>query len=252
MEIEKQYNELVSKYTGYDCLICQNDRDQGDTCQREGLLISLLALQNSTRSLAKGRYFKVIQHLKVAPGIYRRNSDPNHWGSNPNNLSRDQRSMLEIAMASVGDTLELKGAAKYIFKRFGFHQNTHPGTDGDRWKIADIVSPSELAVYIRGLNLWYLRPALYFLDIGLLLDIYFRKNRLWDADNMLTMNILYATNKYPTCLAKLAALKHNGSNPDPMVQIEKYYTNEDNNGIPPLGDMYIDIAEMSYGRKDDE
>lgn len=214
-------------YYGYDGLICQRDGDQGDTAQREGLN---LCLNPSSERLAL-----VKSKLKVSKGIYRRNSDPDHWGSNPNNLSRDQRAMLELAFAMNGDKQELSEAACYIGKRFGFHQNVHPGTDAAEGfrKVPDVVSPGELAVYIRGLDKWWLRPLLYVLDLGLLVDIKYRKK--WDGANMGAINILYANQKYPTLVAKLA--KKMCPWTDYKKEIINYYS-DDNNGIPALGEMY--------------
>lgn len=219
-------------------LITQYDGDTGDTCQREGLYIALLSLDNHNY-LAYDRLRNVtLAQLQVAPGIYRRSSEDGYWGSNPNNLSRDQRAMLELAMAVVEDKKHLKEAAGYILKRGGFHQNTHPGTDApaDAWKIPDIVSPGELAVYIRGLNLWWLYPVLTVLDIGLIADIYTRSK--WDGANMSAVNIIYANKKYPTVFSRIAARLC--PKKEYINEITNYYS-INNNGIPQLGEMYVKV-----------
>ncbi len=233
--------DKIENYFGYDGLIAQKDGDSGDTAQREGLYISLLNLSSSSDE-SRQRFLSSIDKLEVRDGVYRRCSNPHHWGSNPNNLSRDQRAMLELAMALQKDKWWLKRSALYIIKRCGFHQNTHPGTDApkDMWKVPDIVSPGELAVYIRGLDLKLLYPLLYLLDIGLLIDIKTRKK--WDGANMSAINILYANSVMPTFFSKLALkmipkLEY-------IKEIRNYYTNENNNGIPPLGEMYVKVLEM--------
>lgn len=240
------YRRLLAQYSGYGNIICQNNRDQGDSCQREGTCVALLVLDGHNYE-GNERLKHSLSQLRVAPGVYRRSPNLHYWGSNPNNLSRDQRAMLELAMALCEDKKNLKEAGLYLLKRGGFHQNTHPGTDApdDAWKIPDIVSPGELAVFIRGLDAWWLYPLLYVLDLGLLVDISTRKKRLWDADNMLAVNIIYANKKYPTLVAKLAKKLYNWQSA--MEQIKAYYTNDDNNGIPPLGKMYLHVIKKFIG-----
>lgn len=240
------YERLLNQYTGYGGILCQKDRDQGDSAQREGLTIALLSMMGEQEE-SNARLMLAIGQLEVRDGVYRRCSNPHHWGSNPNNLSRDQRAMLELAMALQEDKWWLKRAALYIIKRCGFHQNTHPGTDApkDMWKIPDIVSPGELAVYIRGLDLKLLYPFLYLLDLGLLIDIKTRKK--WDGANMSAINIMYANIKMPTTISKLASKLYKWE--EAIQQITKYYTTDnDNNGIPPLGAMYINVIKKYLAR----
>lgn len=236
------YQEQLIPYRDTYGMICQYDGDSGDTAQRQGLNVVLLSLANHNIE-AEHQMNITIKELKADEGIYRRTANPDHWGYNPNNLSRDQRAMLELAMAATGNP-ELKVAAKYIFKRGGFHQNTHPGTDADAkaWKIPDYVSPGELAVYIRGLNMWYLYPVLTVLDLGLVADVFFRSR--WDGANMSAVNILYANKKYRTVFSVLA--KRLMPKEEYKKEIKHYYFLE-KNGIPPLGDMYIEVINMLTG-----
>lgn len=231
----EEYKKFLEKNTGKDGLIKQLDGDQGDTCQREGLFIALLALSGENY-LANERLQYALSKLQVEPGVYRRASDPDKWYSNPNNLSRDQRAMLELAMAACGDKKTLKEAMLYILSRGGFHQNVHPGTDvpEDMRKTPDIVSPGELGVYIRGLNLKFLYPILMLLDIGLIADIYLRSK--WDGANMTVINIMYANHKYPTIFSKLAAKLMPIQ--DMKEEITTYYSAK-KNGIPDLGELYV-------------
>lgn len=235
--------EQFRNYIGYGGLLCYKDRDQGDTCQLEGIYISLnIMADNKTDIITKksivDRYMMVINRLEVAPGVYRRCSNSDHWGSNPNNLSRDNRSMLEIAMAVIGDKSRLKTAALYILKRFGFHQNIKHGTDDpeNKNKIPDFISPGELSTYIRGLNIKILKPLLYILDLGLLADLYFRKGHRY-YDNMLANKMLFDNYMSPTFISKYALKKYLQTNY--QEQINSYYSEDgDNNGLWPMAKLY--------------
>lgn len=230
-------------YVGYGGLLCYKDRDQGDTAQLEGIYISLNKMIGVdtdiiTRKSLDDRYAHSIKQLQVAPGVYRRNSNVDHWGSNPTNLSRDNRSMLEISMALIGDRKRLKEAATYILKRFGFHQNVKHGT-GDpenKNKIPDFITPGELSTYIRGLNVKLARPLLYFLDLGLLADLYFRKGHRY-YDNMLANKILFDNYISPTFISRYALKQYLKT--DFKEQIDRYYSEDgDCNGLLPMAKLY--------------
>ena len=230
-------------YIGYGKLLCYKDRDQGDTAQLEGIYFSLNKMMGITTDIItkkplQDRYNAVIKELEVEPGVYRRCSNVDHWGSKPDNLSRDNRSQLEIGMAIMEDRKRLKEAALYILKRGGFHQNVRHGTDDpeNKWKVPDFITPSELAVYIRGLKIPFMKPILYILDSFLLLDLKFRVgDRTYD--NMLANQMLFHATYNPTLISKYALKKYKDT--DFREKIDFYYTEDDGrNGLLPMAKLY--------------
>lgn len=230
-------------YIGYGGALSQKDLDQGDSSQRDGHFFALAGLLKVAqdfmgRPLGQGWSEVALLH-EAAIGLYRRSPNPNYWGYNPNNFSRDQHSVLRLAMAVMGDTKRLKESTIAMIKRFGFHQNTHKGIDdpNNKWKIPDIMTPMEWAVIIRGLNLWYLYPVLLLLDATLFIDLALRKNDNWDQDNMLALNMLYSYKKYRTPCSHLAMKLYKRTNF--MDRITNYYRIDgDNNGLAPMADLF--------------
>lgn len=192
------------KYLGYGQLISQKDMDQGDTAQRCGHVLSYLKLvgADSFNNISLDQYYDLVfSELQIQPGIYRRSSDPSYWGSDPRNLSRDQRSGLESAMLVFGDTKKLKESKDYIIGRSGFHQNSRAGVEREDKRIPDIVSPGELRLYSTGIGR-------YFFDLMLFGDLMLRKDNNYDTDNMLALQMLICYKIKPTFLSKLAMKKY--------------------------------------------
>lgn len=214
----------------------QKDGDTGDGAQRTGLFygLSRIALEGIT-SRPLPLYKSDMDRLEVSPGVFRRSDVPNFWGNNPNNLSRDQLSVLKTAMAINGDTERLARTFKAQLKRGMLHQNTHNG-EGIR-RIPDVPTLAEYGVFIRGMDLWYLKPVLWLTDFDLLISTLTRQQNLWDADNMLAFQMLYANMKYPTWISKFARYIYKKTNY--QYRIQYYYRETDgNNGLKPLGDLY--------------
>lgn len=240
----------IKNHLGYDGILCQTNKDQGDSAQREGLYAVLSKLNGDEYDIATDetmslRYHTVMNKLQTAPGVYRRNSDPSHWGSNPTNFTRDQRGMLELAMGAMGDLNRLRQSGAYLLKRCGFHQNTRHGTDNASWKIPDIVSPGELANFARHLlgNISYIPNIL--LDLGLILDVLTRSK--WDGANMCAVNIMSALVNKPTPAVYVAwkLLKKT----EYKEEIRHYYSNDGGlNGLPPLGDYYLTVINKFEGK----
>lgn len=257
----------LKNYVSYGGALGQRDGDQGDSSQRDALAYALLALLKAPtdhlgRPLAQG-YEETVKLHEASPGLYRRSPDPSYWGYNPNNLSRDQHSILRIAMGANKDTKRVKESFFMMAKRFAFHQNYHIGTDvpevkpksvifmikvykfftgkdTDYWKVPDIMTPAEVASGIRSLNLWVLFPLLVVLDLFLLLDLVLRVvglSKLWDSDNMGALTMLYSYKKMCTPVSWLAMKLYKRT--DFMARIKNYYS-EDNgaNGIVPLYELY--------------
>lgn len=163
---------------------------------------------------------------------------PGHWGNDPTNFSRDQHSMLMLAMAITGNTEELKETFMEIVKRGGFHQNFLRGTDDveRRWKCPDFISPSEISVLIRGLRLTLLLPILILLDLGFLFDLRLRKKRPWDYDNMLAPNLMFAVARMPTFVSRYAYRKY--ADTDFLERVTQYHDPVSGNGIAGMSDLF--------------
>lgn len=218
-------------------VVVQKNKDGGDALQRNShyWLLRKLALDDQPFSL--NLYNKTMNTFEVGYGIYIRHPDKSKWYSNPKNCSRDQVSIAILSMVVMNDVVRLKRVAMDLLKRCGFHRNTQDGITG-KPVMPDIVSPSELTSILRGLNTWILYPLIAFLDIGMLLDVlYFRKNNLYDYDNMLASQILVANSKYPTSLSKLSRYFYKRT--DYKQRITDYYSESaGKNGIEPLGELY--------------
>ena len=256
--------ESFKYYVGYGNCLGQKDLDQGDSSQRDGHFFALAGLLKASkdfmgRDLSIGYSMTIRQH-ETSSGLYRRSPDPSYWGYNPNNFSRDQHQVLRIAMAVMGDTKRVRESAKAMFKRLGFHQNYHIGTDvpvnksiftqlmikvyklvtghnTDYWKVPDLMTPSELSVIIRGTNAWYLYPLLYLLDLTLLVDLKLRKDDNWDQDNMMALQLLYVNSKYPTFISRMVMKKYLKTNF--MDRIKNYYKVTDGaNGLQPMATLF--------------
>lgn len=238
--------DSLKQYVGVGGALGQKDGDQGDSSQRDGMAYALLALLKAptdhlSRPLAQG-WDETAKLHEAAPGLYRRSPDASFWGYNPNNFSRDQHSVLRIAMGAVGDKERVKQSLKMMAKRFAFHQNTHKGTNDpdNKWKVPDIMTPTEVACAIRSLGYRLLFPVLLLLDLFLLLDLLLKVlgfYKSWDADNMSALNFLYSYKKMCTPVSWLAMKLYKRT--DFMSRIKNYYS-EDNgaNGLVPLYELY--------------
>lgn len=219
--------------------IAQADFDEGDSACRVGTFFALGGMSKIAAPYVL-EYEKAISAHTVRPGIYRRAADLHHWGYNENNLSRDQWSSLQLTFAVREDKQRLKESALQVLKQFGFMQNVHPGTGfpQDYRKLPDILHPNNVSVFIRGMNLWYLRPLLPVIDLFYLGDVLTRSftDEANDRDNLLAPSLLYANVKYPTLVSKLAMKLYLKSN---FVSKLYAYHSVERNGILPLADLFV-------------
>lgn len=236
-----------SQHIGHSGLICQISGDQGDTCQRVGtfyFLAYILGLNMSYRNEdILTNFFSDIAKLTAGSfgsGRYRRHNNPNAGWYSDRQLSRDQKSILVLSMATYGLKSRIKEAFKDNTSRIFLHQNTLDD-DGVSLKFPDVMVPNEFSVMIRGLEIWYLYPLLYILDLSFLLEIFiFRKTKLWDYDNMLCQQIMFAVLKRPTLISKLAFKLYQKT--DFLDRIKAYHK-DFSNGIPALYDMFVDAND---------
>lgn len=227
-----------------DNIVVQADGDSGDSAQRTATLYAMAGIIGKPLAYRRLKdaglsYEQSIQQHEVSPGIYRRSNDAGHWGSNPNNFSRDQWSIMQLAFATNGDTKRLKESMWQLLKRGLVHQNVHPGTDApaDYRKFPDVAHPSHFSVFIRGMGLWPLYPVLVLIDLLLLADVSLRMvhDPANDIDNMLSQHILYAQ-KYTTPASYVAMQVYKRSS---WKQKLRAYHGPARNGIPPLADLIV-------------
>lgn len=221
----------------------QSDGDTGDSSQR---LATFWILMSVLGYKSKVHYEETISKHEIVSGRYRRSPILSYWGSDPTNFSRDQHSIMILAFGMLDDKKRIKESLWAIAKRFGFHQNFLRGTDDPTkyWKIPDVVTPAELASFIRGLDLYVLYPFLWILDLFFFPDFYFRKLHKWDADNMLCSHLIFANEKMPTLWSRIAF--HCYYFTDFRARLWNYHCT--NNGIKPLYDLFIYVYDHLRGR----
>ena len=249
-----------------DSLVVQKDGDQGDSAYRSAIFSFLLTVLKHPQ--AKDYYEVMIHNLSVKPGVFHRTNNPNHWGFNPNNMSRDQAAAVLLASSVAGDNGTIDEFYTNAYKRnelveipkygkalsianyiIAFHQNVHPGTDAppEFRKVPDVLGLGEGRNEIRRKHQWWKYPVLVLKDIGFLIDLKLRKQRLWDYDSLLAKDLIYANMVMPTPISKLAAKLY--SKTDYISRIRNNYADE-NNGIEPLGELY-EMACRKYINNED-
>lgn len=249
-----------SKYLDQYHLIVQASKDGGDSAQRAGVYITLMKLAGyecDWKDIPLNvRYSMFMIMYRVdANGTYARHPDTTQWYSKPDNFTRDQRAMLELAMAVMGDKQELKRSIKKIISRGGFHQNTRHGTDDpkNKWKVPDFITPGQISTYVRGLATSKLaklitQPILMLLDLGLLFDVATRSDSS-DIDNMLATKLLFDYKVNSTFISRLAMRKYLTT--DFMKKIIEYhregldqYGNK-KNGIEPFVTLFREAYQKN-------
>lgn len=245
----KQILSVLTKYRDKFGLLVQRDLDAGDSLQRTSSLYALLGALKAEqddrgKSIQEGCTYDLALH-GVSVGRFRRHPDGKlvggryiRWYANPNNVSRDQTIVMEAAMVINKCKDLLSVHLKQRLKRGFLHFNTESYDDSEpvKKKFPDIPNPIEFALIIRGLDLEFLYPLLYLLDLQLLTDLYFRKG-VNDADNMYLPIMLASLSVYPTLIGKLAKKLYARTNA--VECLRNYHSEADGkNGIEPLGELY--------------
>lgn len=236
------YNRF-KRYLGAEFFISQANGDQGDSCNRLSGLYFCLKAAGYEKDYA-GRLLEVglsVESDKInhGAGIYSRSPDKKYWGYKIDNLSRDQKEMLQLSFALIGLKHELKECIFRTLFNFGFHQNTRRGTDDpqNRWKMPDFMAPRELACLIRGLDLPFCGLPLILIDLSLLYSVITRKPDNWDRDHKLSLNLMLSVIKKPTFISKFAFKKYIMTNW--KDRIYNYFRETDGmNGLLPLAELY--------------
>lgn len=246
--ITETYEECVAnflttlpQYLGYGGLLVQKDKDGGDSALRFSTMFTLLGLIGDHELIDKAArihpsMFRAFQQIEVSKGIYRRYPDPTFWGFDPRNMSRDQLSIVKLAMLMT-DNPKIKDIAVRQLLRLGFHQNYF---DDGHYKIPDPMVPSELATYLRAFLGPWSRLFNEGLDAFMLLDLVFRnvgELNIWSTDQLLAQNLLVAKHKYETWSAKVIMFFYKKTNM--LTRLWNYHANPKNNGCEPLYWLYM-------------
>jgi|GEM_PF-1583885 len=216
-------------------LYIQADGSNGDSAHRTGLVCSLLALLGlHDEANDVGR--KILKHLEIMPGVFRRSPYGDTWDTHPRCMSRDQTSRLILAMALLGWKSEIKQWLRAMVRRGFFHQNNMDGKTR-RWKMPDIMGIGEWSNIIRGLGWWWLYPVLMLLDINFIAMVFLRKK--WDGASLYVPDLKYALRKYPTPTAWLAEKLNNKTS-----WLEEALSNHalENNGCVELQPLFIHLS----------
>lgn len=257
---QNKIENILQRMSSYrhNGLISQLDKDMGDTLQRTGSYYTLLNFLGAEkddlgRPLAEG-YEEDMKQLTTSDGIYRRSNDPEYWGFNPNNCSRDQIFAAQAAIVTFRDFDRGRSLFKKFFTRGFLNQNVrhnwaYPWEKSYSWKIPDIPTPSQLSLLLRGLGNRLVYPLVFLLDAFIIADIqFFRrldKRQLWDYDVKALPSLIAANSYLPTLWSRWGLSLYLRERND-IAQRVHYYNQDQFNGIKPLADLYdLSLAKMN-------
>lgn len=247
-EIQKILQEM-SFYRNLG-LISQLDKDMGDTLQRTGSYYTLLYFLGADRDDLNRKielgFNQDMNALTFKDGLYRRSNDPDYWGYDFRNCSRDQLFAAQSAIVTFRDFKRGRNLFYEFFKRGFLNQNTHNNWEYQwdpnfSWKLPDIPTPSQLSLLFRGIGSPYLYPIIFFLDIFILVDIKifrsYNERELWDYDIKQIPGLIAANSYLPTAWSRWGLDIYIQERSDIAKRID-YYNLEKFNGIRPLAKLY--------------
>lgn len=221
---------MIDKYGLY----VQANKDTGDSAHRTGCALAIQKLLK--QDLVQ---VQVLEQLEISPGVFVRHPHGTQtWHSNPRCFSRDQASRLMLAHAVNENKEPIRRWFKQMLKRKFFHQNDRT-YDTNQPKLADIMAPGEFRTLIRGLDLWHLYPALLFLDMLFIVDLYARSR--WDGGSLFVIDIKYAKVKYPTPFAYLVDYLSKKTN---VYQEIQHNHSAEKNGCVELQDLFKKLESL--------
>lgn len=249
--------ELRINHYGVNGLLCQLDKDEGDTLQRTSTyyLLTRYLLGETPGTSYRGRspieagFSSDLAHLRHKDH-YARSSDTTKWYGDMEYTSRDQLAIAMAACAACGIRSHLFKMFGFLVRNWGFHANIYrngiPKSEQTP-KIPDVISPEEIAAVVRGLPKVYgylLYPFLLFLDLSMLFMVVWGRNfKPWDADNMLLSHLVLADMKLPTPISWVAKKIYGTKRLDVLSKLRAYH-HPDNNGIPPL----YKLQELAFNK----
>lgn len=247
-EIQKILQEM-SFYRNLG-LISQLDKDMGDTLQRTGSYYTLLYFLGADRDDLNRKievgFNQDMNALTFKDGIYRRSNDPDYWGYDFRNCSRDQLYAAQSAIVTFRDFKRGRNLFYEFFKRGFLNQNIYnnweyPWEPQFSWKLPDIPTPSQLSLLLRGIGSPFLYPAIFVLDAFILIDIKFFRSynarELWDYDIKQIPGLIAANSYLPTIWSRWGLNIYMQERADIAKRVE-YYNLEKFNGIKPLANLY--------------
>ena len=224
-------------------IICQADKDLGDSSNKVGVFLYFTKLQKIYRGynglpLAEEAELAFSQ-LEVSPGIFVRhpakagdlypNGTPvQFYVYEPSEYSRDQQTPLVISMG------EFPSQRPRLLRLFKTHASRF-----FKYQNKDIASPQHIGCYFRALRLWYTYPLLLITDLGLVVDsmlrVYYRWKDKEDTSNDVnnTMMNIQASQIMPTPISILARFIYKLANPQDAY--DRYFKLE--SSAPPLNEI---------------
>ena len=253
-----------------------DNRDGGDTTQREGMFMCAMQYHLKAGRIAQAdfdqmaaRYKGIIDNLTYGFGwSLRRHPDKNKWYYESNCMSRDQMTPNLVALGFCHKMLLFKMLICNAARGMLFTTNTRqngaypkdqptmslwqrikfavglydPGISCYYWKLPDFTDFSIWGLYIRGLNLFPLWPLLVLLDIEMALSAtftWYNTKKGTASNDQLTeqMILLQANYRLPTPVSKLAMWIYKKTNP--MNSLNAYFAPAGNG--PALNQVYQEI-----------
>ena len=162
-------------------LYVQADGDGGDCPHRCGIMLAYFATTTGAYRKLITNIYKYLEPGKPLEFI----RYPDKW-NDPKDFSRDQASRLMLGLGMSKETAVVRDYYRKVIENGCKHPN------------GDYLGTGEPGNIIRLLNMWYLYPALLFLDVKFLFDLISRKIIPWGYDALFLPDLYYSKIKYPT------------------------------------------------------
>lgn len=264
MNSRKLFRDYIDGYQ----LITQHKRaggDGGDSCHRTMNILSCLKLIGEQHSFdttpIDDSYDRCLNEFSIDGELYRRHPDITKWYSRPENFSRDQCIMLLWGMITFGDDGAVHQLFDAFFNRKFMNQNTYPNhtNPGDPEyikKVADPVTPGQLAMLLRGMNVKWHYPIVCLLDLFMLIDIPLnifddykskKKGKRSDAWTMMAAVALSTKQRFDNPVAWLA--RKILSFTDYKGAITWIFATPENND-PPIHEIMLPLCEKYIDRNE--
>lgn len=241
----------------------KREPDGGDTCQREGMLYTLLGMtlkgmiRHEVYHWAQ-RFAFVMKKLHPHPGVLLRHCNPEYDSSDWDRMSRDQLQPMIIACGYWSKDELRKLSRGHLKRGFLFCNNVRQNGATKRnhgtgqysyaWKFPDLTGPEIWGNFIRAHMAWYLWPLLLAFDVELLLgSIKWR----WFAKHNIALNhtlsVMQAVDRMPTPVSWLATKIM----PVPkLIEICADHLDDDYVEMPVFTDMFKEAWNIIGGKDD--
>lgn len=260
-----QLVRMMSEYRSDKGIITQASGDEGDSLNRIGVYYSVIGALKVTfddmyTTPSSGLAWTEFQLTDGLPfGRFRRGNaklpdGSPRWFNNPDNVTRDQMTTFEAALAINGQTSIARAHFWKRATRLFLHFSTqNDGADGGplvRFKFPDLPTMDELGNLIRATRYKILYPFLVLADLKLLFMVKYGRSinerSLYDADNQLLPTVLASLDQ-PTFVTKYVKAAY--AKTDAPERLRSYYSEAaypdggTRNGIEPLGELAVHAFE---------